>query len=125
MMNTSKAVYIGNTDDKYCGFTVGKKYDVRNYEDDNYIGAFGDDGAYRHIKNGEFHKFRIIDGGDFVTENECAVKDSRDDKKPELRYYINGYEVDMIEFANVRYTVDKLDEDGVKCDTIKFEVKFQ
>lgn len=125
MMNTSKAVYLGNTDDKYWGFTVGKKYDVRNYQDDNYISVFGDDGGYRHIKNGEFHKFRIIDVDDFVTENECAVKESRDDKKPELRYYINGYEVDIIEFANVRYTVDKLDDGGVKCDTIKLEVKFQ
>ena len=31
----------------------------------------------------------------------------------------------MIEFENVRFTVEQLDEDGVKCDTIKFEVKFE
>ena len=31
----------------------------------------------------------------------------------------------MIEFGNVGRTVYELDRDGVKCDTIKFEVKFE
>lgn len=126
MARTSKAVYLGNIGNEDCGFTVGKEYDVHNYEtEDNYIGAFGDDGGYRHIKNGAFHKFGLLDDDHFVTETECAVTPTLNDEKPKLRYYINGHEVDMIEFENVRYKVDQLDEDGVKCDTIKFEVKFE
>lgn len=127
MEKFSNAVYLGNTDGEYCGFTVGKEYAVHNYDtEDNYIAAFGDDGGYRQIKNGAFHLFMIngeFDG--FVTETECEVRATHNDKKPDLRYYINGHEVDMIEFENVRYKVEQLDEDGVKCDTIKFEVKFE
>ena len=127
MENTSKAVYLGNINGDYCGFfTVGGQYDIYDSGDD-YIEVIDDDGCYRQIKNKSYHKFKIKNGDCdcFITETECAVTPSGNDKKPELRYYINGHEVDMIEFANVRYTVDQLDEGGVKCDTIKFEVKFE
>lgn len=127
MARTSKAVYLGNTGNEYCGFTVGKEYDIHNYETgDNYIGAFGDDGGFHHIKNGAFHQFDIREGGEgFVTENEHEVVSSGVDKNPGLRYYINGHEVDKIEFGSVYRTVYELDRDGIKCDTIKFEVKFE
>ncbi|QXV76136.1 hypothetical protein bas01_0005 [Escherichia phage AugustePiccard] len=126
MTKKSKAVYLGNTEGEYYGFTVGNEYDVHNYEtEDNFIGTFGDDGGYRHIKNGAFHKFELLEDYDFVTESECAVMPLSSDKQPELRYFINGHEFNKIEFENVRYTVNQLDEGGVKCDTIKFEVKFE
>lgn len=120
-------LYLGNDDEEYCGFTVGNKYKALRYNtEDSYIMAFDDNSACRHIINGVFHKFKILDDDDdFVIENESSCMASVGDKKLELRYYINGHEVDIIEFGNVRYTVDQLDEDGVKCDTIKFEVKFQ
>lgn len=121
MARTSKAVYLGNIGNEYCGFTVGKEYDVRNYETgDNYIGAFGDDGGFRHIRNGAFHEFDIREEGEgFVTETSGV------DKNPGLRYYINGHEFDEIEFGSVYRTVYELDRDGIKCDTINFEVKFE
>ena len=121
----SKALYLGNTDNEDCGFTPGMKYRIHDFGD-GYVGVYDNYDVYRFIKNGEFHKFEIRDEGcSLVTEIECAVMPPRDDKKPELRYFINGHEVGMIEFENVRYKVDQLDEDGVKCDTIKFEVKFE
>ncbi|QXV81831.1 hypothetical protein bas03_0004 [Escherichia phage JulesPiccard] len=125
MTNTSKAVYIGNNDDKYCGFTPGNEYDVCVL-DDGFLGVYDDDDIHRCIKNGTLHEFKLdCEDGHFVTETECEVMPPIDNKKPELRYYINGHEVDMVEFGNVRYTVEQLNEDGVKCDTIKFEVKFE
>lgn len=126
MTTTLKAVYLGNTIGEYCGFTVDKEYDVHNYEtEDNYIEAIDDDGTYRHIKNGVFHKFGLLNEDDFVTEIECAATATENNKKPYLRYYINGHEVDVTEFGSVGRTVYELDRDGVKCDTIKFEVKFE
>ena len=121
----SKALYLGNTNNKDCGFTVYKEYDIYDFED-GYIGAYDDNDSYLYFKNGAFHKFKLHDGDIyFITETQCAVMPPSDDKKTELRYYINGHEVEMIEFENVRYTVDQLGKDGVKCDTIKFEVKFE
>lgn len=127
MARTSKAVYLGNIGNEYCGFTVGKEYDVHNYETRyNYIGVFGDDGGFRHIRNGAFHEFDIREDGEgFVTETECAVMPPSEDKNPGLTYYINGHEVDEIEFGSVYRTVYELDRDGIKCDTIKLEVKFE
>lgn len=83
MTHISKAVvYIGNTDDIYCGFTVGKVYKVLNYNtEDNYIGVYDDDGGYGYIKNGAFHKFGMHkDDQDFVTDSEFAVMTPSDDK---------------------------------------------
>lgn len=125
MAHTSKAVYLGNIGNENCGFTVDKEYKI-NYFSEGDIGTYDDYGVYRYIKNGEFHKFGIREEGEgFVTENECASKATDNNKKPYLRYYINGHEVDVIEFGNVGRTVYELDRDGVKCDTIKFEVKFE
>lgn len=126
MTTKLNAVYLGNTDEEYCGFTVGKEYevDIYNYEND-YIATFDDDGVCRHVKNGAFHKFGLPNDGDFVTETECAVGASDIEEKAELRYYINGHEVGAVEFANVRDKVLELDDGGVKCDSIKFEVKFE
>ncbi|APU93236.1 virion structural protein [Escherichia phage vB_EcoS-IME253] len=118
MARTSKAVYLGNNDDVYYGFTVGKEYEIVSYTDDDLILIVDDDGECRGINNGAFHKFEL-------SVTECAAAATGNNKRPDLRYYINGHEVDMIEFENVRYKVDQLDEDGVKCDTIKFEVKFE
>ena len=124
-MKTLKATFTGSVNGKHPGFTVGKQYDIKDYGDD-YISTYDDDGCYRAVENGAFHKFVIHkESQDFVTETERSSIASVGDKKPKLRYYINGHEVDMIEFGNVRYTVDELDEDGVKCDTIMFEVKFE
>lgn len=124
MARTSKAVYLGNTDDEYCGFTVGKEYDVHNYEsEDNHIGAFADDGRYRSIKNGGFHKFEILDESDcFVTETGCK---SIDNVMPSLKFFINGHNVSPEDFEGVKSLLQKLGDDGVKCDTIKLEVKFE
>lgn len=121
----SKALYLGNTKNEDCGFTVGKEYKIHDFGS-GYIGVYDDNGYYRYIDNGAFQKFKTHDEhGYFVTKTECAVMLPGHDKKPEIRYYINGHEVDVIEFGNVRYAVNQLDEDGVKCDTIKFEVKFE
>ena len=126
----SRASYLGSTNNENRGFTVDKEYKINDFGD-GYIGVFDDYGVYRYIENGEFHKFRLhkfrlleVDDS-FVTETECAVTPTLNDEKTKLRYYINGNEVEMIEFENVRFTVEQLDEDGVKCDTIKFEVKFE
>ena len=126
MTTKSKAVYLGNINGDHCGFTVGEQYDVFDAVDD-YIEVIDDDGCYRKIKNKSYHKFKISNGAYdcLITEGECAVMPISDDKKPKLRYYINGHEFDMIEFGNVRRTVYELDRDGIKCDTIKFEVKFE
>ncbi|GCG54547.1 hypothetical protein [Escherichia coli] len=123
MMKTSKAVYLGNIGNENCGFTVGKKYDVHNYEDDNYIGAFGDDGGYRHIKNGEFHKFEILEEIGvlkFKIQYEFIEAKSKN-----LKYFINGVKFSRDEFSEIKQHVSNLESDGVKCDTIKFEVKFE
>ena len=124
----SKALYLGNIDNEYCGFTVGKKYRVSRFDtdDENYFWCVDDHDGYRYIKNGEFHKFDIREEGEgFVTETEHEVVSSGVDKNPGLRYYINGHELDEIEFGSVYRTVYELDRDGIKCDTIKFEVKFE
>lgn len=121
----SKALYLGNIGNEDCGFTVGKEYKLNDFGEGDF-GTYDDYGVYRYIKNGEFHKFKLhCEDEYFATETECAVMPLSDDKSPELRYYINGHEVGMVEFGNVRYKVLELDEDGVKCDTIKFEVKFE
>ncbi|WWD13262.1 virion structural protein [Escherichia phage RobRod40] len=128
MKSISKAVYLGNTNGEYYGFTVGNTYSVKYFEaiSENCFWCSDDDGVYRYVKNGPLHKFKLSDeDGYFVTEAECEVMPPIDDKKPELRYYINGHEVDVIEFGNVGRTVYELDRDGIKCDTIKFEVKFE
>lgn len=124
MTTKSKAVYLGNTDGEYCGFTVGKEYEVYIYDaEDGYMCAIADDGGYRYINNGAFHKFGIHDDEDLVNEAECSCVET--EPKAKLRYYINGHEVDSIEFGNVGNIVCRLNEDGVKCDTINFEVKFE
>lgn len=122
-----KAKYLGNTNNEYAGFTELKQYEAYDYGD-GFIGVYDDSGTFRQVKNDAFHNFKIINNDDdecFVTETKCAVMVPAIDEKPDLRYYINGHEVDMIEFSNVRCQVLELDEDGVKCDTIKFEVKFE
>ena len=125
-MTTLKAVYIGNDEGGYYGFTVGREYEAISYVNDSNLWVVDDDFCPRNIKNDAFHKFDIREQGEgFVTENECAVKATDNNKKPYLRYYINGHEVDVIEFESVGRTVYELDRDGVKCDTIKFEVKFE
>ncbi|QGH76704.1 hypothetical protein [Escherichia phage BEK3] len=127
MGRTSKVVYLGSNTGECGGFTVGKEYKAYNYNTEyNYISTYDDKGSYRQIKNGAFHHFKLHDEDDhFVTETECAVMQPSEDKKPSLIYCINGHEVDMIEFENVRHKVLELDAYGVKCDTIKFEVKFE
>lgn len=128
MKSTSKAVYLGNTNGEYYGFTVGNTYSVNYFEivGENCFWCSDDDGVCRYIKNGAFHKFEICEDGEgFITEAECADIASVEDKEPKLRYYINGHEVEVFEFEDVRVKVGKLDHDGVKCDTIKFEVKFE
>lgn len=127
MESTSKVVYLGNTDYEYHGFTVGKEYKAHNYNtEDNYISTYDDNGSHRRINNGTFHKFILLDDDEgLVNETDCAVAAPDNDKRPNLRYYINGHEVDAIEFENVRHKVLELDDYGVKCDTIKFEVKFE
>lgn len=124
MKNKLKALYLGNTYDECCEFTPGREYDFCDLGD-GFIGLCDDNDTERCIKNGAFYKFKLINEDNFVTENECAVIASRSDKKPGLRYYINGHEVDEIEFGSVYRTVYELDRDGIKCDTIKFEVKFE
>lgn len=124
MARTSKAVYLGNIGNEYCGFTVGNDYEIYDFED-GYIGVRDNNGTHLCIKNGASHKFGLLDDDHFITETECAVTPTLNDEKPKLRYYINGHEVDMIEFGNVGRTVYEFDRDGVKCDTIKFEVKFE
>lgn len=121
----SKALYLGNIGNEDRGFTVGKEYKINDLGEGD-IGTYDDYGVYRYTENGEFHKFRLLEVDDsFVTETECAVTPTLSDEKPKLRYYINGNDVDMIEFENVRHKVLELDAYGVKCDTIKFEVKFE
>ncbi|HAN8054025.1 TPA: hypothetical protein IF905_005086 [Escherichia coli] len=122
-MATSKAVYIGNNEGEYYGFTVGRNYDVLHYGNDN-IWVVDDDFCPRSIKNGAFHKFKLIED-DFATENERASKAADNNKKPYLRYYINGYAASQEEFEDVKSVIANLNMDGVKCDTIKFEVKFE
>lgn len=124
MTKNLRAVYLGNTNDEYGGFTVDKEYEIHDFVD-GYVGVYDDNVSYRYIKNGEFHKFGFLSEDDFVNETECAATATRKDKKPYLRYYINGHEVDVTEFESVGRTVYELDRDGVKCDTIKFEVKFE
>lgn len=97
MARTSKAVYLGNTHDEYCGFTVGKEYEIEQYTNDVLILVVDDDGECRGINNGAFHKFWINEKFDsFVTETECRIKVPAGDKKPYLRYYINEHETDVI-----------------------------
>lgn len=118
----SKAVYLGSTNGEYFGFTVGKEYKIHDFGD-GYIGAYNDKGSYCYIKNGQFHKFRMHDGNDgFVTESKCTVMVP---EKPGFKYYINGYRVDLLEFDKAQSHVAELESLGVKCDTIKFEVKFE
>ena len=125
MTTKSKAVYLGNTHGYHCSFTVGKEYDVCDFKG-GFIELYDDNGNHRLVKNGAFHEFNLLGVDDsFVTETECEVVSSGVDKNPRLRYYINGHEVDEIEFGNVRRTVYELGRDGIKCDTIKFEVKFE
>lgn len=124
MATKSKAVYLGNTDGEYYGFTVGNEYVITHY--DGYIDISKDDGRCFIVKNGVLQKFGICDVDEgLVSKTDCAAMPLSSGKKPELRYFINGYEIDMIEFANVRHKVLELNEGGVKCDTIKFEVKFE
>lgn len=121
----SMALYLGNIGNEDCGFTVGMKYKIQDFED-GYIGVYDNHDVYRYIKNDSFHKFKLhCEDEYFVTETECVVMPHSDDKSPKLRYYINGHEVDMVEFGNVRHIVRQLDYDDVKCDTINFEVKYQ
>ncbi|CAJ42226.1 virion structural protein [Escherichia phage Rtp] len=118
MARTSKAVYLGNNDDVYYGFTVGKEYEIVSYTGDDLILIADDDGECRGINNGAFHKFEL-------SETECAAAATGNNKRPDLRYYINGHEVDLLEFDKVRSHTLELAHLGVKCDTIKFEVKFE
>lgn len=122
MKINSKAVYLGNTDNEYRGLTVGKEYKIRDFGD-GYIGTYDDNDCYLYVLNGKFHKFGIHDGYDgFVTESKCAVMIT---EKPGFKYYINGHEVDLLEFDKARSHTVELARLGVKCDTIKFEVKFE
>lgn len=52
-----KALYLGNTDNEYCGFTVGKEYKIHDLGEGD-IAAYDDNGVYRYIKNGAFHEFK-------------------------------------------------------------------
>ena len=81
MTTKSKAVYLGNTDGDYCGFTVGKEYDVCDFEG-RFIELCDDNDNHRWVKNGALHEFDLLGVDDsFVTETECAVMPPSDDKK--------------------------------------------
>lgn len=134
-----KAIFKGYKNTHCYDFTIGKIYELSTTP-----GACGrcqvtdDNGFTFSFKPGEVYDFEVIIPDSPITCSELFDDDygyelmmndilnkPQIDKKPELRCYINGREVDIIEFENVRFKVRQLDEDGVKCDTIKFEVKFQ
>lgn len=124
MRTTQKAVYLGNTKGKYHCFTVGKEYKVYNCNvEHNYIEVYDDDGVYRRINNGTFHKFEIreeIGVLKFKIQYEFIEAKSKN-----LKYFINGVKFSRDEFTEIKQHVSNLESGGVKCDTIKFEVKFE
>lgn len=123
MTTKSKAVYLGNTDGEYYGFTVGKEYDVDKYITENdYIGAFSNDGDYRHIKNGAFHKFGIQDENGAL---KLKIKDESISKEKQFKYYINGELVTKVKFDDTLFLVKDFESDGIDTSSIKFEVKFE
>ena len=112
-----KAVFKGYKKFGSYKFTAGKIYELEYCSTHACYITRDDVLSLCTFENGDIY--------DFVTETEREVVSSGVDKNPGLRYYINGHEVDVIEFRNVYRTVYELYLDGIKCDTIKLEVKFE
>ena len=101
-------------------FTIGKAYDLTDNGSGNYI-TRDDNGVMLFFRNGHGCTFELIDESNFVKNEWFEIKCS----SPSLKLFINGFSVSPEEFEDVKYVVERLDDDGVKCDTIKFEVKFE
>lgn len=121
-----KAVFKGYKKEACGEFTIGKHYRIEPYYDVEGIFIAIDDKGYRIFfkKGDDYYDFEFLIEDEQLSHNEL-LGDACNDKKPKLRYYINGHEVDKIYFENVRYEVGRLDKCSVKHDTIEFEVKFK
>lgn len=123
MATKLKAVYLGNEDGEYRGFTVGNEYEVGNYIAENdCFGSFDDDGCYLYINNGAFHKFRIHDENGYLN---LKTQDEFISKEKQLKYYINGDAVTKCKFNDVLLCVMGFQSDWIDASSIKFEVKFE
>ena len=127
-MTTLKAVYIGNIEGEYYGFTVGRNYDVLHYGNDN-IWVVDDDFCHRSIKNGEFHKFDITNENQ--DDNAPNVGDEKEDllssihkNHGEMKYRMNGIDVTKSLFEEKLIEAEKLKSKGVSV-FIDFEVSFE
>lgn len=125
-----KAVFKGyNIKCSALEFTIGKVYFLNETECHGYFGVEDDTGIGGIINpNGYYYEFEVLSEDKPLSSSE--LPDNADDcieaaYKAKLRYYINEREVDMVDFENVRYRVGELNEYGVKCDSIKLEVKFE
>lgn len=127
-MATLKAVYLGNTEGEYYGFTVGRNYDVLHYGNDN-IWVVDDDFCQRNIKNGAFHKFDITDENqkdnakNFGGEKEDSLS-SIHKNHGEMKYRMNGAKVTKQFFEEKILEVELLKSRGASV-FIDFEVYFE
>lgn len=127
-MTTLKAVYIGNTEGEYYGFTVGRNYDVLHYGNDN-IWVVDDDFRQRNVKNGAFHKFDIT--SDNQEDNAPNVGDEKEDllssihkNHGEMKYRMNGINVTKSLFKEKLIEAEWFKSKGVSV-FIDFEVSFE
>ena len=127
-MRTLKAVYIGNTEGEYYGFTVGRNYDVLHYGNDN-IWVVDDDFCQRNVKNGAFHKFDIT--SDNQEDNAPNVGDEKEDllssihkNHGEMKYRMNGIDVTKSLFKEKLIEAEGFKSKGVSV-FIDFEVSFE
>ena len=127
-MRTLKAVYIGNTEGEYYGFTVGMNYDVLHYGNDN-IWVVDDDFCQRNVKNGAFHKFDIT--SDNQEDNAPNVVDEKEDllssihkNHGEMKYRMNGIDVTKSLFKEKLIEAEGFKSKGVSV-FIDFEVSFE
>lgn len=103
-----------------CGrFAVGKVYFCEAIEDSNFYEITNDNGdviTFSSILHNTIYDFEIVDTKEYVVTPE---------KPKYMKYFINGVNFGKDEFTEIKRHVSNLKSDGVKCDTIIFEVKFE
>lgn len=117
-----KAIFKGSAGSECLvkrNFTVGKEYVLEDAKFGFYT-TKDNEGKTLIFQNGVDYTFDLVDVSKLV-KPELTTKNLM----PSLKFYINGFAVSLEEFDNVKSAVSDLDKDGVKCDTIKFEVKFE